>query len=505
MQIEKVYGPPGCGKTTALLDRLETVLRSGVAPERVAFLTFTVAARKEAVNRVLVRFPFTAAQLPYFKTLHAVAYAQLGLGRGSLVQSEHLQEFAREVNLDFTPVRDNVDTIELIPRLGDKAGDHLLAFDHVRRHREMDVETAMSQLPLEGDLNPWLIRYFTKSYAEWKTREGILDFTDILTRAVTPLDVDVVFIDEAQDLSQLQWTVVQRLMANAQRIFIAGDDDQAIFTWAGASPTGFIEFPGTPTVLEQSYRIPRRVHHVAASLVQMLGSQRFPKVWNPRPVEGRVDFVPEVRDWVPSRDETLILVRNHMFTPEYVAHLRDQGVPYMIGHRPADGLEHVNAIRTWELLRAGRAVTCEMAARALALVPVGDNIDPRVVADLKKSRGDVTRELLMGRARIEDTWDRALLKIDPNDIAYLRRIQAAGRKADEIHVRISTIHAAKGQEATHVVLHTGVTRRVSRSMNHPVHYADEVRVQYVGVTRAKEQLTFVGTEHPWYSPVAVFE
>ena len=42
-------------------------------------------------------------------------------------------------------------------------------------------------------------------------------------------NLDVLFIDEAQDLSPLQWRMVRRLWNKAAKTYIAGDDDQAIF------------------------------------------------------------------------------------------------------------------------------------------------------------------------------------------------------------------------------------------------------------------------------------
>ena len=45
---------------------------------------------------------------------------------------------------------------------------------------------------------------------------------------------DVVFIDEAQDLSPIQWKMVDILRKNSKYVILAGDDDQAIYGWAGA-------------------------------------------------------------------------------------------------------------------------------------------------------------------------------------------------------------------------------------------------------------------------------
>ena len=47
----KIFGPPGTGKTTKLLGRVEKYLERGVKPNEVAYFSFTRQAVKEAVER----------------------------------------------------------------------------------------------------------------------------------------------------------------------------------------------------------------------------------------------------------------------------------------------------------------------------------------------------------------------------------------------------------------------------------------------------------------------
>ena len=47
----KIFGPPGTGKTTKLLGRVEKYLERGVKPNEVAYFSFTRKAVKEAVER----------------------------------------------------------------------------------------------------------------------------------------------------------------------------------------------------------------------------------------------------------------------------------------------------------------------------------------------------------------------------------------------------------------------------------------------------------------------
>ena len=51
-------------------------------------------------------------------------------------------------------------------------------------------------------------------------------------------------VDEAQDLTPLQWDMVVKIASAVDRVYIAGDDDQAIYEWNGADVNLFQTFPG---------------------------------------------------------------------------------------------------------------------------------------------------------------------------------------------------------------------------------------------------------------------
>ena len=64
----------------------------------------------------------------------------------------------------------------------------------------------------------------------------------------------VMFVDEAQDLSLIQWKLVRRIEENQQILLCAGDDDQCIYKWNGAHVNTFINLEGTREILENSLR-----------------------------------------------------------------------------------------------------------------------------------------------------------------------------------------------------------------------------------------------------------
>ena len=88
MNLYKIIGPPGTGKTTFLLDTLEEELKH-TPPERIAFVSFTRKGAYEGVDRALKRFNLKKEDVPYFKTMHSICYHQLGLTRDQVIGNEH--------------------------------------------------------------------------------------------------------------------------------------------------------------------------------------------------------------------------------------------------------------------------------------------------------------------------------------------------------------------------------------------------------------------------------
>jgi len=83
----RIFGPPGTGKTTRLLDMVDDALQSGIKPERIAFLAFTKKAAEEARERAAARFNLDAKKdLFYFRTLHSLALNLSDIGTGQVMQ-----------------------------------------------------------------------------------------------------------------------------------------------------------------------------------------------------------------------------------------------------------------------------------------------------------------------------------------------------------------------------------------------------------------------------------
>ena len=88
-----ILGPPGTGKTTAILNLIEEELKNGTAPDRIGYFAFTKKASEEGKIRTIDRFSMTASDIPHFRTLHSLCYKMLGLTREAVMGKQHYKDF----------------------------------------------------------------------------------------------------------------------------------------------------------------------------------------------------------------------------------------------------------------------------------------------------------------------------------------------------------------------------------------------------------------------------
>ena len=90
-----VLGPPGTGKTHTLLNKVDDYLKQ-TDPDKVGYFAFTKKAANEAKDRAMDKFNLSEDDLPYFRTLHSLAFKRLGIKYIDYKDPDYLLKFINE-------------------------------------------------------------------------------------------------------------------------------------------------------------------------------------------------------------------------------------------------------------------------------------------------------------------------------------------------------------------------------------------------------------------------
>lgn len=486
-----ILGPPGCGKTTTLLNLLEREMDDGTPPQRIAYFSFTRKAVQEAQTRATSRFDFANDDLMYFRTIHSMVFALNGHTKADVLGLQHYKEIGDTIGVAFGGGR--FDESTGMP-VGNEEGDTHLYIDSLARARRIDIEQQWRDSGIP-DVDFRAVERTVAAVRRYKSMHGLVDFTDMLERYAEsghPIDVDVAFIDEAQDLSVLQWLVLRRLLSRCTRVYIAGDDDQAIYRWSGADVASFLALEGERRVLAQSYRCPQQVHRMADTLTARI-SRRFEKSWAPRDVAGRIVRVNmlEEFDFEQLEGSTLLLARNTYLLNGYYNALRLRGLTY----RTSYGTHSVSrsdarAIYAWERLRKGESVSGADVKTIYDTLRVGVGVR-RGHKSLNgvDSRDNFNMDTLRANHGLmaQGPWFEALDGIAGKDIAYYRSVLRARRSLlDDPSISVNTVHGVKGGEADNVMINPDMAWKSFKDFQKDGD--DEHRVAYVAVSRSRNNL-----------------
>ena len=493
----RIFGPPGTGKTTRLLNMVDDALQKGVPPMNIAFLAFTRKAANEAKERAAKRFNLDPKKdLFYFRTLHSLALTCSDIRTEQVMQDENYRELSKNMGVELNVQRINSFDQD-IPDMT-KTSDPILGLINLARMRKVPLRQQYNETPLEIEWN--IVTYVDKCLRSYKENLEMYDFTDMLEsfpkegHTICP-HFDLCFVDEAQDLSPLQWDIAHILDKRSERMYCAGDDDQAIYRWAGADVDHFIGLEGGSETLSQSYRVPFLIHELAEKVVKRIGT-RFLKDYRPKVDEyGSIRRIFSVEEIDMSEGSWLILAQAGYQLQPVAAELRSSGYLFINrGHRSIS--EKISdAVNGWEQLRKGKEVTGAIARKIYSYMSTKDRITRgfKTLSTLEDT-DFVNLETLIAAhgllATPDMVWHIAMDRIPENDRAYIIAMLRRGERFNgEPRITVSTIHGAKGGEADNVVLFTDLSPAAEAQMN--INPDDTHRVFYVGVTRAKQNLFIV--------------
>lgn len=102
----RIFGPPGTGKTTTLLNKVDDALQSGVEPTKIAFLAFTRKAAEEAKERAAARFKLDSKKdLYFFRTIHSLALSLSDISPEQVMQPSDYRELSENMGVHLVTTK----------------------------------------------------------------------------------------------------------------------------------------------------------------------------------------------------------------------------------------------------------------------------------------------------------------------------------------------------------------------------------------------------------------
>ena len=502
-----IHAGAGSGKTTTITRRIAWQVASGAfAAEQLLAVTFT----DKAAGEMRGRLEALGVQGVRARTFHAAALKQLHeFGRGpaavlpsKVVMLRHLAN-ALPKPYRFRPAADLATEIEW-----------------AKNRRLGPEEYAALADDREAPLPPDLMIDIYRRYEQRKRERELVDFEDLLELAIRLFEDDphvrelfrescrAVTVDEFQDVNLLQWTLLRLWLGSSEELCVVGDDHQAIYGFTGATSRYLLDLPlrvshASVVRLETNYRSSPQVLELANRLTPRLGGieKKLEAVAPEGPVptarsfsarEQEAQFVVErilaLRSEGVPENEMAVLFRMNSRSADWEEALRRAEIPYRV--RGGGFLSRAAGRRLRAVLRgsSSRAVS-EQIRRASEAEGMVSPI-PERLGEYETTRQQDLRRFVDLAADFDD-GQRTVAQ-------FFAELEARfGEGSEESGVHLLTLHRAKGLEFGAVFLPRLEERELPvRQARTAGEVAEERRLLYVGITRAKRHLTLTWAGKP---------
>ncbi|MGB8004747.1 MAG: ATP-dependent DNA helicase UvrD2 [Gaiellaceae bacterium] len=510
--VEAVRGPvcilagAGSGKTTTITRRIANQVAIG---EFEAHAILAVTFTDKAATEMRARLERLGVGGVTARTFHSAALRQLHrLGdppeRIMASKALLLRQLANTLPppFKFRPAGDLATEIEWAKNRRLTPGTYL---DGIGEHVP----------PIPPDL---MFRIF-RGYEAEKSDRGYVDFEDLLELTVQLFDEQpdalaevrahfhAFTVDEYQDVNLLQQTLLDRWLGDSDELCAVGDDYQSIYAFTGATPDYLLglpeRFPAATVVrLEDNYRSSPEVLALANRIVPALGgaekilrptlppgpaplTQAFPQ----RESETAfvVDRVRALRSEGVALEEMAVLCRTNARLADFEEPFHDAEIPFqgasLLGREAARQL----------LKRLRRFESAEVAATVRAYAK---DAGWRENLPDKLGEREMVRQADLGRlVRLAADFDDG--ERTTRDFVADLEARFGSTGADRRGVHLLTLHGAKGLEFDAVFIPRIEEKELPiRQAKKPRELAEERRLFYVGLTRAKRHLALTWSGKP---------
>ena len=489
-------------------------MQNKISPQEIAFISFTNKAINTATSRALRAFPqYTSEDFYRFKTLHK--YCRRYFEEDIFDPKDCMVDFALEgkiIKYSDKRLADDNFTYK----------DWSLGIYSKSRNMMKTPQEVYKKESYQRDSLDVLLKKI-KIYEDYKKigkEKALIDFDDMIGRAIQEVSfppLKILIIDEAQDCTPLQWSVIYKLAQNARRIYLAGDDDQAIYEWNGANPKYFTHyFPGRKVKLRKTRRFGKAIHHLSQIIRREIFNSEE-KEYTYLKQEGHIKHYLNFRE-IPFHTLTgswYILGRINTAVNELRMLAKDAGL-YFSDNEDIKCFDQNQweAIKAWTHLSNKKTINKKQVEKMYKYIR--ELKDPKFrmrkfwLSESELEEYDFTKltkycGLNLSLSFQKKQWWHILKRnfTSQQVLYFLRLLKRYGQKEldNPPKIIIDTIHSVKGGEADHVVLYAKANYPSNFKTKSREEKTNEKKVWYTAATRARKTIHLLDTNYKYNYPI----
>lgn len=534
-----IFGYPGTGKTTTLMNYLDTLLNDGIKATEICLCSFSKSAAENFRTRAMMN-GVDKKDMDYFGTIHSICFRQFCMNR-KVVQPKYLSIFFKRMMIGFREeITFDEDTLVMSADFEELGNKILTFYNNLRIRLCKDITQIKDNEELKEDFHKMKLsdelfsdmfiglnaHYVLREYEKFKVEYQMVDFVDMLLlayRSKWVIPTRILMVDESQDLSPLQWAIYDLWCQNKDKIIIAGDDDQSIYMFNGADPARLLkekENAAEVIVLNTTYRLCQKIHeHCKQFIDQNIpeGKRVYKDVVAIKPggevkeVDAYHQMEIVLKEIRPNR-KTFIQFRTNAYKRAFINEvLIPNGIPF----------NEIKGMGIWSnklvhIFNAIIKLQNKTPINKTELEYLMDSISAEYKLMKRGLKTNFTQMEKQESYTLEDMLklgfnmiifnylkDYMLLEVMNLTETQERVIRAMEPKILNLPILISigTMHAAKGLEAEDNIVFRDISPKVVKEIKKDdLSWESEIRVHFVGRSRGGERLVIINNAFKYAEP-----
>jgi len=516
MNVTKILGAPGTGKTSALSKACVNYVKKDFNPEEILFVQFRRDTATSTKNLLALVTGKPVSSFKHVRTFHSECTSLL-FKHGLIKQDEakdyrmnkdDFAEFNKKYGYHVSPDKQFISDSFTVRE------DPLLGFYSWQKNNLKDISAPIEYTGCSGYAKNDL-RTFYESYDEFKQEKGKIDFADVLNlvlREQLVPDCPIQMYDEAQDMTPAMYALSSMWSKEAEDVYYAGDPFQTIYPFYGADPVHFALQAGKLEVLPESHRLPRNIWNIACDLITGRTPYK-PPIIKTQDKDGKIIRVPSagLKDFLGNhfyprlgKDSSVLhLARTNNQCAKTSKVLSELGILFSgVCGWTSPEMNLYNAIikvRNGEILTPRNYASLVQYTAKSNILYGKEDTKENIIKNI------IDEKIRFSPIMFEPSFWNSLKSSNPCSKLTLRgyftkeKIEGALKlsipqiKPNQIKVRVLTIHGAKGLEAQNVILDAFSPVPVRKAQLTAKGREEESYVWYVALTRTKKNL-FVITD-----------